>query len=374
MIMEKKSSLPKVGLIGWRGMVGRVLLNRMQEEKDFALIDPYFFSTSQAGQASPQVKENIPSLLDAFSINELKEMEIILCTQGSDYTNKVFPQLRQEGWAGYWIDAASSLRMQEDACIVLDPINRNVIEKKLKNGCKNFIGSNCTVAIMLMGIGGLLKQGLVEWVSSMSYQAISGAGAKAMEELLQQMDYLSNNLKQVTFDPILTEKNLKNFINNDTFPKENIGHPLVGSLLPWIDQEVSDGQSREERKGFLEANKILDLNPPLPIDGICVRVPTMRCHSKALTIKLKENLSLEEIKKIILDTHEWVKVIDNKKAETLKELNPYAVSTTLKIHVGRLKKTNLGEKYVNAFVVGDQLLWGAAEPLRRMLLILLRKI
>ena len=366
-----KNGLKKVGFVGWRGMVGRVLLARMEEEKDFALIEPHFFSTSAPGSKGPVVKNNQTNLKDAFSLAELKEMEMIVATQGGDYTKKIFSALRSSGWDGYWIDAASTLRLHEDACIVLDPINRKVIDEALKNGCRNFIGGNCTVSVMLMGIGGLMNEGLVEWVSFMSYQAASGAGAKAMEELIQQMNYLANHFQGVDFDSLNADQEMEELFGRNDFPQKTIGQPLVNSLLPWIDTEVQKGQSREESKSFSEANKILNLASPVPIDGTCVRVPTLRCHSKGLTIKLKEKLSLEEIESLLLSSHPWLKIIPNNRKATLENLTPSAVSRTLNIHLGRLRKTNLGEEYLNAFVVGDQLLWGAAEPLRRALLILL---
>ncbi len=377
----------KIGLIGWRGMVGQVLLNRLEAEKDLEKddLEVYFFSTSNPGGNSPQLEtvklnENNDKLKDAWSLDELSPMDIIISCQGGDYTQEIHPQLRKSGWSGFWIDAASTLRMKHDSCIVLDPINRAVIDEKIREGVKNFIGSNCTVSVMLMGIGGLIKADLVEWVSVMSYQAISGAGAKAMQELIEQMNYLSQEGQKFSLaelSAVEIDSKIKKLIKNPSFPQEKIGSPLIGSLLPWIDREVEAGQSREEKKGFEETNKILNLegsNNTIAIDGTCVRVPTLRCHSMGLTIKLKKPLPLEEITTKVSQAHPWVKVIPNDKAATLSSLNPYSVSGSLNIHVGRLRKMNLGEDYLNAFIIGDQLTWGAAEPLRRMLLILLGRI
>ncbi|MBW2450951.1 MAG: aspartate-semialdehyde dehydrogenase [Deltaproteobacteria bacterium] len=362
----------KVGLIGWRGMVGSVLLQRMQEENDFALIDPVFFSTSQAGEKAPM---DTGVLKDASNIAELRKLDTIITCQGGDYTKATYPQLRQSGWQGYWIDAASSLRMEPNAVIVLDPVNRHVIDAAISKGTQDFIGGNCTVSLMLMALGGLFRAGLVEWISSMTYQAASGAGAPNMRELLSQMGALHASVKELLSNPASAildiDQNVSAELRNAGFPKKEFGFPLAGSLLPWIDREVEDGQSREEWKGFAETNKILDTSSPIPVDGICVRVGAMRCHSQALTIKLTKDVPIADLEALIDNDNQWVRAIPNTKEQTLAQLTPAAVSGTLEIPVGRLRKMKMGPQFLSAFTCGDQLLWGAAEPLRRILRILI---
>lgn len=367
----------KVGLVGWRGMVGSVLMQRMVEENDLAGVSPVFFSTSQAGQAAPDFGQGAGTLEDASDITKLAEQDVIITCQGGDYTKEIHPKLRASGWDGYWIDAASSLRMDDDAVIILDPINRDVIDNALKNGCKDFIGGNCTVSLMLMAIGGLFNAGLVEWVSSMTYQAASGAGAPNMRELLAQMGTLNDCVAEELKNPgsaiLEIDKKVSAKLRSDDFPKAEFGYPLAGSVLPWIDREVEDGQSREEWKGIAETNKILGNQSPIPIDGICVRIGSMRCHSQALTIKLNKDLPIEEIEALISGSNDWVKLVPNTKAETLEQLTPAATSGTLTVPVGRVRKMHMGPEYLSVFTCGDQLLWGAAEPLRRMLRILAEK-
>jgi aspartate-semialdehyde dehydrogenase len=364
----------KVGFIGWRGMVGSVLLQRMQEENDFNGIEPVFFSTSQVGQEAPM---GAGTLKDATDITELKALDVVVTCQGGDYTKAVHGPLRDAGWQGYWIDAASSLRMDDQAVIILDPVNRQVIDKALAAGQKDFIGGNCTVSLMLMAIGGLFRAGLVEWVSSMTYQAASGAGAPNMRELLGQMGVLEASVADLLADPssaiLDIDKQVTETLRSDLLPTQEFGFALAGSVLPWIDREVEDGQSREEWKGYAETNKILATQSPIPIDGICVRVGAMRCHSQALTIKLNKDLPIEEIEQLIANDNDWVKLVPNFKEQTLQQLTPAAVSGTLTVPVGRVRKMKMGPQYLSAFTCGDQLLWGAAEPLRRMLQILLEK-
>jgi aspartate-semialdehyde dehydrogenase len=364
----------QVGFVGWRGMVGSVLMGRMQEENDFAGIDPVFFTTSNVGGAGPDVGKPVAALKDAYDINALKGMDAIVSCQGGDYTNAVFSKLREAGWQGHWIDAASSLRMNDDAIIILDPVNDQVIRQGLKQGIRNFIGGNCTVSLMLMGLGGLFEKGLVEWVSSMTYQAASGAGAQNMRELITQMGHLHASVADKLADPasaiLEIDRQVADTMRNADFPQENFGAPLAGSLLPYIDKQLENGQSREEWKAQAEANKILGNATPIPMDGLCVRIGAMRCHSQALTIKLKKDLPLEEIEQIIASANEWVKLIPNTREASLRELTPTKVTGTLSVPVGRLRKMNMGPEYLSAFTVGDQLLWGAAEPLRRMLRIL----
>ena len=361
----------KVGIVGWRGMVGSVLMQRMQEENDFAGIEPVFFSTSQAGQAAPM---NAGTLKSADDIAALKQLDVVITCQGGDYTKAVHPELRRTGWNGYWIDAASSLRMEDNAVIILDPVNRNVIDAALENGTKDFIGGNCTVSLMLMGLGGLFRAGLVEWLTSMTYQAASGAGAPNMRELLAQMGSLHSKVEDQLQDPgsaiLDIDRKVADTLRNSDMPVDQFGFPLAGSLLPWIDREVEDGQSREEWKGYAETNKILGSSQPIPIDGICVRVGAMRSHSQALTIKLTKDVPIDEIEDMIANDNQWVDLVPNKKEETLARLTPAAISGTLTIPVGRVRKMKMGPQYLSAFTVGDQLLWGAAEPLRRMLRIL----
>ncbi len=361
----------KVGIVGWRGMVGSVLMQRMQEENDLAGIEPVFFSTSQAGQDAPL---GAGTLKNADDLEELRKLDVVITCQGGDYTKAVHPQLRNAGWDGYWIDAASSLRMESDAVIILDPVNRNVIDAALSNGIKDFIGGNCTVSLMLMAIGGLFRAGLVEWVSSMTYQAASGAGAPNMRELLSQMGALEGSVSDLLNDPssaiLDIDRKVTESLRGDVLPTKEFGYPLAGSLLPWIDREVEDGQSREAGKGYAETNKILNFAEPIAVDGICVRVGAMRCHSQALTIRLKKDLPIAEIEALIDNDNDWVKLVPNTKADSLNELTPTAVSGTLAIPVGRVRKMKMGPQYISAFTCGDQLLWGAAEPLRRMLRIL----
>jgi len=362
------------GLVGWRGMVGSVLMERMRAENDFENIDPVFFTTSQAGQAAPDVGKGESVLLDAFDLDALANMDVVLTCQGGDYTAAVHAKLREAGWNGYWIDAASTLRMADDAVIVLDPVNQPVIDAALADGKKDFIGGNCTVSLMLMAIGGLFKAGLVEWVSSMTYQAASGAGAKNMRELLCQMGSLNECVSDKLATPssaiLDIDRKVTECLTGSDIPTDNFGAPLAGSLIPWIDKQVDDGQTKEEWKGFVETNKILQNNPLTPIDGICVRIGAMRSHSQALSIKLTKDVSIEEITEILRNDNEWVDVVDNNKEDTLARLTPAAISGTLSVPVGRLRKMKMGPEYLSAFTVGDQLLWGAAEPLRRMLRIL----
>ncbi len=361
----------KVGMIGWRGMVGSVLLGRMHEENDFAGIEPVFFSTSQVGQAAPM---GTGVLENASDIDKMKQLDVIITCQGGDYTKEVHPKLRQAGWKGVWIDAASALRMDKDAVIILDPVNRKVIDRALDKGVKDFIGGNCTVSLMLMGIGGLFNAGLVEWVSTMTYQAASGAGAQNMRELLDQMGYLHRGIGALLTDPAsaILDIDLKvtDALKAADLPRAQFGYPLAGNLLPWIDRAVEDGQSREEWKGHAETNKILGAEPAIPIDGTCVRIGAMRSHSQGMTIKLKKDVPIDEIEEIIRTANPWVDVVPNTKEDTLARLTPAAISGTLKVPVGRLRKMKMGPQFLNAFTVGDQLLWGAAEPLRRMLQIL----
>ena len=368
--------MKKVGIIGWRGMVGSVLVERMRAERDFDLIAPTFFSTSQAGGRGPDIGRDTGAVADANSIDALSKMDILISCQGGDYTNAIFPKLRQAGWDGYWIDAASALRMESDAVIILDPVNRDVIDAAMAKGIKNYIGGNCTVSLMLMAMGGLFKAGLIEWVTAMTYQAASGAGAANMRELIAQMGAVHAVAKPLldnSSSAILElDRIVADTLRKGAVPTENFGHPLAGSLLPWIDKDLGNGQSKEEWKGMAETNKILGLEAnPLPIDGICVRIGAMRCHSQALTVKLKRDLPLAEIEQLLAKANDWVRVIPNQRDVTLSELTPTAVTGTLTVPVGRLRKLPMGGEYLSAFTVGDQLLWGAAEPLRRMLRIVL---
>ncbi|OBW91299.1 aspartate-semialdehyde dehydrogenase [Gallibacterium genomosp. 3] len=365
--------MKKVGFIGWRGMVGSVLMDRMQQEPDFANIAPTFFTTSQAGQPAPTFAgKDAGVLLNAYDLDALKQQEIIVTCQGGDYTNEVYPKLRATGWDGYWVDAASALRMEKDAIIVLDPVNQHVIDKGLKEGIKTYVGGNCTVSLMLMALGGLFERDLVEWVSVATYQAASGAGAKNMRELLVQMGQLHGVVETELKDPASSildiERAVTAKMRADDFPTDNFGAALGGSLIPWIDKLLESGQTKEEWKGYAETNKILGLSEnPVPIDGLCVRIGALRCHSQAFTIKMKKDLPLAEIEQILASHNEWVKVIPNDKETTLRELTPAKVTGTLSVPVGRLRKLNMGPEYLAAFTVGDQLLWGAAEPIRRIL-------
>ena len=371
--------MKRVGFIGWRGMVGSVLMDRMRAEGDFDLIpEAVFFTTSQVGQPGPDVGQGARPLQDAESIDALREMDLILTCQGGDYTKAIYPKLRATGWDGYWIDAASALRMDPNATIILDPVNRPVIDAALDQGKRDFIGGNCTVSLMLMAIGGLFREGLVEWVSAMTYQAASGAGAKNMRELLSQMGALHGAVSALLDDPasaiLEIDRRVTETMRGTAFPSENFGAPLAGSLIPWIDTALPNGQSRADWKGMAETNKILGREgDPLPIDGLCVRVGAMRCHSQGLTIKLTRDISVAEVESIVASANDWVRLIPNDRQETVRALSPAAVTGTLTVPIGRIRRMNLGERYLTAFTVGDQLLWGAAEPLRRMLRILLAR-
>ncbi|NIF24246.1 aspartate-semialdehyde dehydrogenase [Candidatus Pantoea multigeneris] len=367
--------MKNVGLIGWRGMVGSVLMSRMSEERDFDVINPVFFSTSQHGQAAPDFggKHN-GTLQDAFDIEALKALDIIITCQGGDYTSEVYPKLRASGWNGFWIDAASTLRMKDDAIIILDPVNQQVISQGIDKGIKTFVGGNCTVSLMLMSLGGLFTNNLVEWASVATYQAASGGGARHMRELLTQMgmlhDHVAKDLQNPASAILDIERNVTAFTRSGTLPTDNFGVPLAGSLIPWIDKQLDNGQSREEWKGQAETNKILGSSSIIPVDGLCVRVGALRCHSQAFTLKLKKDVPLAEVEQLLAAHNEWVKVVPNDRDITVRELTPAAVTGTLSTPVGRLRKLNMGPEYLSAFTVGDQLLWGAAEPLRRMLRLL----
>jgi len=365
-----------VGLVGWRGMVGSVLMQRMMEEKDFDHIDPVFFTTSQTGQKGPEIGKDIPLLQDANDIDSLKKMDIIITCQGGDYTKAIYPQLRNAGWKGYWIDAASSLRMEKDAIIVLDPVNLNVIKQGLSNGVKTFVGGNCTVSLMLLALGGLFEKGHIEWMTSMTYQAASGGGARHMRELINQMGMLQNSVAAELADPasaiLEIDRKVAEQMRSNTMPVDQFGVPLAGSLIPYIDSQLDNGQSREEWKAQAEANKILgNTGAIIPVDGLCVRIGAMRCHSQAFTIKLNKDIPVADIEGILAQHNDWVSVVPNDKQATMERLTPTAATGTLNIPVGRIRKLNMGPEYISAFSVGDQLLWGAAEPLRRMLRILL---
>ncbi|WP_404344058.1 aspartate-semialdehyde dehydrogenase [Pseudoalteromonas mariniglutinosa] len=367
--------MKKVGLVGWRGMVGSVLLERMQQENDFAHIDTTFFTTSQTGQLGPDLAGPAKPLLDASSIEELAKMDVVITCQGGDYTNAVYPQLRASGWHGYWIDAASALRMSDDSIIVLDPVNKDVIEQGLEQGVKTFVGGNCTVSLMLLALGGLFEHDLIEWVSPMTYQAASGAGARNMKELIAQMGAIHASVADKLADPqaaiLEIDKLVTDKIASSELPQDQFGVPLAGSLIPWIDVPMPSGQSKEEWKAQVEANKILGSSKqPVPIDGLCVRIGAMRCHSQAMTIKLREDISVDKIEQILAAHNQWVKVIPNERDITASDLTPVKVTGTLSIPIGRIRKLAMGPEYISAFTVGDQLLWGAAEPLRRMLRII----
>ena len=370
-----------VGLVGWRGMVGSVLMQRMQEEGDFAHIEPVFFTTSNPGGDAPAMAKNETKLKSATDIAELSKCEIIISCQGGDYTSEVFPQLRAAGWNGYWIDAASTLRMEKDAVIVLDPVNMHVIKDALGKGVKNFIGGNCTVSCMLIGLGGLFQHGLVEWMTSMTYQAASGGGAQHMRELLTQFGTINSAVKPLLDNPAsaileIDRQVLATQHGLSADETKQFGVPLAGNLIPWIDKDLGNGQSKEEWKGGAETNKILGLgadfgSKAIPVDGLCVRIGAMRCHSQALTIKLTKDVPLDELTDIIASSNQWAKVVPNTREASMKDLSPAAVTGGLTIPVGRLRKMSMGPDYLSAFTVGDQLLWGAAEPLRRMLRIVL---
>ena len=378
--MKKVGNL--VGLVGWRGMVGSVLIDRMQAEGDFALIEPVFFSTSNAGGQAPAFAKNETKLNDAFDIEALKKCDIIVTAQGGDYTKEVFPKLRAAGWNGHWIDAASTLRMQDDAIIILDPVNLPVIKNSLAKGMNNWVGGNCTVSCMLMGVGALYKAGLVEWMTTMTYQAASGGGAQHMRELLTQFGTLNGEVRSMLDDPksAILEIDRKVLAKQQALTAAetaNFGAPLGGSLIPWIDADLGNGMSKEEWKGGAETNKILGQGTMFgtestPVDGFCVRIGAMRCHSQALTFKLKKDVPVADLEAMMAADNEWVKVVPNTKEATLRELTPVQVTGTMRIPVGRVRKLAMGPEYVGAFTIGDQLLWGAAEPLRRMLRILLQ--
>ena len=367
--------MKKVGIVGWRGMVGSVLMGRMKEEKDFDHIETVFFTTSNVGGKGPDVGKGVTALRDAKSVDELKKMDVVLTCQGGDYTNEVYPKLRESGWKGYWIDAASALRMTSDSIIILDPVNLNVIKDGIAKGIRNYIGGNCTVSLMLMALGGLYEKGLVEWMSAMTYQAASGAGANNMRELIRQMGSIHDKVKALVDDPASAildiDRQVSDHIRSEAYPKDFFGAPLAGSLIPWIDKQLESGQSKEEWKGQVETNKILGREKnPIPIDGTCVRIGAMRCHSQALTIKMTKDVPLDEIADMIGKHNKWVKVVPNVREITMQELTPAAITGTLTVPIGRLRKMNMGSTFLNAFTCGDQLLWGAAEPLRRMLRIL----
>lgn len=368
----------RVGLVGWRGMVGSVLMQRMMQENDFAQIEPQFFTTSQVGGQAPNVGKDSAPLKDAKNIADLKQMDVIISCQGGDYTGEIFPQLRSAGWSGHWIDAASTLRMENNAVIILDPVNMHVIQDAYVKGNNNWVGGNCTVSLMLMALNGLFKADLVEWATSMTYQAASGAGAQNMRELLKQMGEAHFAASELLADPasaiLEIDRTVAGTLRDEKFPTAHFGVPLAGSLIPWIDKDLGNGQSKEEWKGGAETNKILGREAnPVHIDGLCVRIGAMRCHSQALTIKLKQNVPLDEISQMLAEANQWAKVIPNEREASMRDLTPTAVTGKLITPVGRLRKLNMGGEYLSAFTVGDQLLWGAAEPLRRMLRILIEK-
>jgi aspartate-semialdehyde dehydrogenase len=368
----------RVGIVGWRGMVGSVLVQRMREERDFDRVEPVFFSTSNAGGAAPDVGRSVPKLRDANDVAALAEMDAIVSCQGGDYTTAVHPKLRAAGWSGYWIDAASTLRMKPEAVIILDPVNRPVIDRALDAGLRDYVGGNCTVSLMLMGLGALFREDLVEWMTSMTYQAASGAGAANMRELLAQMGVahgaVSGLLAESASSILEIDRRVTEALRGDSLPKDNFGIALAGSLIPWIDKDLGNGQSREEWKGGAETNKILGRESnPVPADGLCVRIGAMRCHSQALTLKLKRDLPLHELEKLIAGANDWVKFVPNERDASIRELSPVKVSGTLSVPVGRVRKLPMGGEYLTAFTLGDQLLWGAAEPLRRMIRILLAR-
>lgn len=367
----------RVGFVGWRGMVGSVLMERMKSENDFEDLEPLFFSTSQAGQRGPDIGKSVPPVQDAYDMDRLSTLDAIVSCQGGNYTQKCHPELRRAGWDGYWIDAASTLRMKDHSVIVLDPVNRHVIDRAVKDGIKDFIGGNCTVSLMLMALGGLFEKNLIEWMTSMTYQAASGAGANNMRELVLQMQAIGNQSSNILEDPgsfiADLDRKVTATLRSDDFPIIHFGTPLAACLIPWIDRTWENGQTKEEWKGFVETNKILGrAENAIPIDGQCVRIGAMRCHSQAFTIKLSKDLPLDEIESIIDEHNQWVKLIPNEKDATLKELTPAKISGTLTVPIGRIRKLRIGPEYLTAFTVGDQLLWGAAEPLRRMLQILVK--
>jgi aspartate-semialdehyde dehydrogenase len=369
----------RIGFVGWRGMVGSVLMQRMLEEKDFELIEPTFFTTSNVGGKGPAIGRETPPLSDATDIRALAAHDAIVTTQGGDYTNEVFPKLRASGWKGYWIDAAKTLRMQDDAVIILDPVNRRVIDAAIAKGVRNYIGGNCTVSLMMMALSGLFQRDMIEWVTCMTYQAASGAGAQTMRELVQQMGEAHLAAKALLDDPdsgiLDIDREIAGILRDERMPTEHTGVPLAGSLIPWIDRDLGDGMSLEEWKGGAEANKIMGRTrgTEIPVESICVRIGAMRCHSQALTIKLRRDLPLPEIEAMIAAGNKWVRVVPNTREESIKRLTPAAVTGTMEVPIGRLRKLSIGPGTLGAFTVGDQLLWGAAEPLRRMLRILLER-
>jgi aspartate-semialdehyde dehydrogenase len=363
----------KTAIVGWRGMVGSVLMQRMTAERDFDHIDPVFFSTSQAGGAAPDVGRKTGPLQDANDIDALAQCDVVVTCQGGDYTNAVHPKLRAAGWKGYWIDAASALRMRDDAVIILDPVNRDVIDTGLASGVRDYVGGNCTVSLMMMALGGLFRAGHIEWITSMTYQAASGAGAQNMRELVEQMGAVHAAAASLLREPASAildiDRAVTSTLRSAEFPQAQFGAPLAGSLIPWIDKDLGNGQSREEWKGSAETNKILGRTAAnaIPVEGICVRIGAMRCHSQAMTIKLRRDLPLEEIEQLLATGNEWVRYIPNTRDASIAGLSPASVSGTLEIPIGRVRKLAMGGEYVSAFTVGDQLLWGAAEPIRRML-------
>jgi aspartate-semialdehyde dehydrogenase len=368
----------RIGFIGWRGMVGSVLMDRMLEEQDFKGIEPVFFTTSNIGGKGPDVGLEIPPLKDAFDIEMLSSMDIIVTCQGGNYTKRVYPEIRKHGWNGYWIDSASALRMEDDSIIVLDPVNRTVIDSGLSSDVKTYVGGNCTVSLMLMALSGLLASGHVEWISTMTYQAASGGGAQYMKELIEQMAVLGKASQALLDNPASTAIAIDEVVTNElrskNFPVENFLVPLAGSLIPWIDSPMESGQTREEWKGYAETNKILQTKKPIPVDGLCVRVGAMRCHSQGLTIKLDTDIPIDEVSEMIEKGNQWVKLVPNNKESTIQSLTPAAVNGTPTVPVGRLRKMLMGPEYLAAFTVGDQLLWGAAEPIRRILNIITEKL
>ncbi|MBA1149021.1 aspartate-semialdehyde dehydrogenase [Ectothiorhodospiraceae bacterium WFHF3C12] len=370
--------MKRIGFVGWRGMVGSVLMDRMRQENDFADIEPVFFSTSQAGQPGPDVGKETAPLQDAHDIEAFKGLDAVVTCQGGDYTEAVYGKLREAGWQGYWIDAASTLRMADDSIIVLDPVNLDVIRDALGRGTKTFVGGNCTVSLMLMGVGGLFHHGVVEWISPMTYQAASGAGAQNMRELVAQMGHLHEAAQGLLDDPasaiLEIDRAVSDALRGDGYPQEHFGVPLAGSLIPWIDKKMDSGQSKEEWKAAAETNKILGRGDnPIPIDGICVRVGAMRSHAQALTVKLNRDVPLDEIEGMLAEANDWVKLVPNEPEASKRDLTPAAVTGTLSVPVGRLRKLQMGSDFLSAFTVGDQLLWGAAEPLRRVLRIVLER-
>jgi aspartate-semialdehyde dehydrogenase len=365
----------KAGIVGWRGMVGSVLMQRMIAERDFEHFEPVFFSTSQAGGAAPDVGRGPGTLQEANDLEALAACDVVVTCQGGDYTSAIHPKLRAGGWRGYWVDAASALRMKDDAVIILDPVNRGVIDAALRSGVKDYIGGNCTVSLMMMALGGLFREDLIEWITSMTYQAASGAGAPNMRELLEQMGVAHASASALLGNPssaiLDIDRAVTDCLRSDALPKANFGAPLAGSLIPWIDKDLGNGQSREEWKGGAETNKILGRQAnPVPVEGICVRIGAMRCHSQAMTLKLRRDLPLAEIERLIAGGNDWVRFVPNTREDSIRELSPAKVSGTLGIPIGRVRKLAMGGEYLSAFTVGDQLLWGAAEPIRRMLRIL----